>query len=60
MPKAEQYLVRREADGTMRTIVAHSVRGAMQIFLTRYTPPPGEFYLVKKRGEGEWERYKVS
>lgn len=59
MPAKQQFLVRREKDGTMRTLVAHSTRGAMKLFVDLYNPPPGEYFEVKPRGAGDWERFKV-
>lgn len=54
------YLIRREADGTMRTVQATSTKGAMRVFVARYGPPSGEAFGVKLRGEGYWEYYSVT
>lgn len=44
----------------MRTVVGHSARGVMKVFLVRYQPPKGDIYEVKPRGHGEWETFKVT
>lgn len=59
MPVKKSYLVRREADGTQRTIVAQSERGAMVLFVVGYHPPAGEDFRVKERGDGGWTWYRV-
>lgn len=53
------YLIRRQADGTMRTLMSTSPRTAMQLFVSRYRPPKGEVYEVKEREVGDWEAFKV-
>jgi hypothetical protein len=52
------YLV-RGADGTMRTIVAFSSRGAINIYLTKYSADKGDILSVKPRGRGDWEDFRV-
>lgn len=54
MPTRQLYLVRWE-DGTMRTIEAHSLRGAAALFVGTYAAPVGARFCVKERGGGgEW------
>ena len=60
MAAKQAYLVRREADGTMRTVQAQSCRGAMVVFSGEYHPPVGEVYRVKPREAGDWEYYKIT
>jgi hypothetical protein len=60
MAAQQAYLVRREADGTMRTVQAQSCRGAMASFLITYRPPVDEVYRVKPREAGNWEYYKIT
>jgi hypothetical protein len=60
MPAKQTYLIRRMADGTQRTIIAQSPRGAMQLFVAGYGPPIGEDFGVKIRGEGGWEYFRVT
>lgn len=55
----ERYLIRRIADGTIRTVVAATARGAMRVFVTKFQPPIGEIFEVKLRGGGDWETFKV-
>ena len=43
----------------MATVVAHSPRGAVKIYLHRYRPEAGGFVSVKPRGHGDWTDYKV-
>lgn len=59
MPRRDFYLIRRVADGKIRTVVAFSPRGAMERFTVEYRPPAGEVFEVKPRGRGDWEAYKV-
>lgn len=60
MQAETQYFVRRASDGTIRTIVARSMRDALKRFTDLYDPPrDGEVYEVKQRGEGDWEPYKI-
>lgn len=56
----QAYLIRRESDGTMRTVQAQSCRGAMLIFVGTYKPPYDEVFRVKPRDSGSWEYYKVT
>jgi len=61
MSEKQHYLIRRLADGTMRTVTAQSCRGAMGLFIGQYKPPADEIFLVKARGTSdEWEAYKVT
>ena len=57
MPTQKQYLVGYLGDGTMRSLVAHSVRGAAKLFVTRYGVAAGSEFRVKARGEGSWEYF---
>lgn len=59
MPVKNHYLIRREADGTMRTVTAQSCRGAMVLFAAGYGPEAGEVFRVKERGFSDWEYYKI-
>lgn len=54
-----QYLVRR-GDGTMATVVAHSTRGALKIWIPKFRPEPGEQVSVKLRGAGDWENFTIT
>lgn len=59
MPRKLTYLV-RSPDGKMRTVIAHSGRGALKIYITRFQPKEDGYYDVKPRGEGTWETFKFS
>jgi hypothetical protein len=60
MTREQYFLVRRVADGTCRTVMAYSTKGAMTKFLATYRPPVGEIVEIKLRGGGgDWEAYKV-
>jgi hypothetical protein len=59
MPAKGSYLVRGPG-GQMATVVAHSVRGALRLYLHQHRPPPGSFVSVKPRGEGDWAHFKVT
>ena len=50
----------RGPDGRMATVIAHSVRGALKLYLHQYRPPLGSFVSVKLRGQGSWSDYKVT
>lgn len=55
------FLVRRVADGTVRTIVARgSEKNAMRSFVARYGPPVGEEFAVKRRGDGDWTYFRTT
>jgi len=55
------YLIRRIDDGTLRTLEAQSVRGAMRLFVAKYGPPIGETFAVKLRlGTEDWTYYSVT
>lgn len=58
MGAKESYLV-RGPDGRMSTVVAHSVRGALKIYMAKHRPKEG-FVSVKLRGDGDWQDFKVS
>ena len=60
MRSAAMYLV-RGPDGTMSTVVAHSNRGALKLYLFKHPElQPGDFLSVKQRGATEdWTDYKV-
>lgn len=58
MPVKQTYLIRRIADGTQRTVVAQSERGAMVLFVAGYGPPVGEDFGVKVRGELGWTYFR--
>jgi hypothetical protein len=65
MAAMQAYLVRSESDGTMRTVQAQSVRGAMTRFVAEYGPPTDEVFWVKARlaqnpGSGGWDYFKVT
>lgn len=53
MPALESFLVRIE-DGTVRTVTAHSIKGAARSFITTYAVEPGMRFWVKRRGENGW------
>ena len=57
----EQWLV-RAPDGTMATVVAHSDRGAVKLYLYAYGRrlQPGDYISVQPRGHGDWTDFKVS
>ena len=59
MPAKDSYLV-RGPDGKMATIVAFSVRGALQLYLHKFRPEPGGAVSVKVRGAGDWHDFKVT
>ena len=50
----------RGPGGTMATIVAHSIRGALKLYLHKYKPEPGGAVSVKVRGAGDWHDFKVT
>lgn len=60
MPKKVTYLVRRELGGSMATIQAQSVRGAMVAYLARYgrDVEEGEEFRVKEREHGDWTWFR--
>lgn len=55
----ETYLI-RTPDGKMRSVVAHSSRGAATLFIERYRTRKGDILDVKPRGRGEWSSFKVT
>lgn len=54
----QSYLV-RGPDGRMSTVIAHSVRGALKLWMHQNPRSPGEV-SVKARGEGDWHHFKVN
>jgi hypothetical protein len=44
----------------MATVVAHSVRGALKLYLHKHRTAPGDLVSVKVRGHGDWHDFKVS
>lgn len=54
----QSYLV-RGPDGRMNTIIAHSVRGALKLWMA-LNPREGGDVSVKVRGEGDWHHFKVN
>lgn len=54
------YQIRREIDGTIRTVQAHSDRGAMVSFLAEYGSgvDKGEEFRVKARGTTGWTWFR--
>ena len=59
MPTKETYLV-RGPDGRMASVTAHSVRGALNLYLTGKKLQSGSLVSVKPRGHGEWADFKVT
>lgn len=60
MPSKGQYLVRR-GDGTMSTVVAHSTRGALKIWIPKFRPGHGENVSVKLReSDDDWEHFTIT
>lgn len=59
MPAKGTYLV-RGPDGRMATVIAHSVRGAVKLYLHTRRLAQGSLVSVKPRGHGEWVDYKVT
>ena len=53
------YLVRGD-NGQMATIMARSIRGALRSYMLQYHPDRGDVVNVKKRGEGDWQSFKIS
>lgn len=53
-PTRQAYQIRWE-DGTLRTVQAHSVRGAAVLFVGTYAAPVGSRFAVKPRGSGDWQ-----
>lgn len=51
------YLVRRCTDNTVRTIMAHSLRGAMIVHCVKYPQVSlrDDEFLIKERGALDWE-----
>jgi hypothetical protein len=43
----------------MATIVAHSNRGALKLWMAANRTEPGGLVSVKERGSGDWIDYKV-
>lgn len=43
----------------MSTVIAHSVRGALKLWMHQNPRNPGEV-SVKARGEGDWHHFKVN
>lgn len=58
--QGDLYLIRREETGHMYTVQATSTKNAMRTFVARYGPPAGEVFMVKPRGEGNWEYYSIT
>lgn len=44
----------------MTTVIAHSVRGAVKLYLVKERPAPGSNVSAKPRGHGDWEHFKVT
>lgn len=59
MAAKAQFLV-RDGSGKMATVVAHSVRGALQLFIHKYKPAIGDVVSVKPRGSGDWADYTIT
>ena len=59
MPK-QAFLV-RGANGQMATVIGHSIRGALKIYLQTHRPKPqrNDIIEIKIRGQGSWSTYKV-
>ena len=59
MPAKESFLVRGPT-GQMVTVIAHSPRGAVKLYLSKYRTAPGDEVSVKPRGHGEWSFFKIA
>jgi hypothetical protein len=60
MPARAAYLVQGPG-GTFATVIAHSVRGAMKLYVHQTRLAPGDVVRVKLRGGTEpWREYKVT
>jgi len=61
MPAKASYLV-RGPDGRMATVVAHSIRGALKLYMTqnRRSLGRGDPISVKEREVGDWQDFKVT
>lgn len=57
--KPQQFLV-RGPDGRMATIVATSMRAALDQYIATHRTRKGDSVSVKPRGEGDWTDYRVS
>ena len=51
----QRYKV-RYSNGTIRTVVAQSYKGAKEIFIARFQPPPGECIVVWPQGDKDASR----
>lgn len=59
MPAKATFLV-RGGDGRMASVIAHSNRGALKIYMAKHRPPRGATVSVKLRGDGDWVDYKIT
>lgn len=50
MARKERYTVQFE-DGTMRSVVAQSYKGAKAVFMVRYQPPAGTSIRIWKQSD---------
>lgn len=61
MPAKSMYMI-QNARGHMRTVIAFSHRGAIEVFLEEFPTARGEVLKVKARGAGPdtWQEFRVS
>lgn len=58
MPALPRQFLIQYKDGTIRTVMAHSVRGAAKIFVMERQVEQGDKFSVKERlGGAEWTHY---
>lgn len=60
-PPIHQYLARSLEDGTMRTIMGYSLRGAARNFARQYRLTTGYQFQIRLRESGDaWSRFSVT
>lgn len=57
--KNERAFLIRRPNGTMATVRATTIRGAIRVFMDEYDPDVGD-YRVKERNVGGWADFKVT
>jgi hypothetical protein len=55
----KQAFLIRAASGTLHTIHALTIHGALDLFMLKFRPAHGDTVEIKPRGHGEWSAYTI-
>lgn len=60
MPPPRQTYIVRDSGGLCRTVIAHSLRGAVKIWLSKNPKYLGDIEVKVRGGAASWQSFRIS